>query len=253
VRAEAAGFDSVWVNHHVLNVGYVGERLGDKPYHDALTVLTWAAALTERVRLGTSVLVLPYLHPMVLAKQLATLDQLCGGRLEVGVGVGSLPEENAAMGVVWDDRGAYSDESIEVMKALWTGRPVTFSGTHFSLDGVVASPRPAQTPHPPLLIGGSRPPALRRVARHGDGWHPLALPPDSYARRLDDLDGLLAAEGRTRADLDLSLRIDAERVDKAAVDAYADIGVEEMVVSVNSGDLEVIEEQLDRIAAEVMS
>jgi probable F420-dependent oxidoreductase len=253
VRAEAAGFDSVWVNHHVLNVGYVGERLGDKPYHDALTILTWAATRTERVRLGTSVLVLPYLHPMVLAKQLATLDQLCGGRLVVGVGVGSLAEENTAMGVVWDDRGAYTDESIEVMKALWTGRPATFAGTHFSLDGIVASPRPAQTPHPPLLIGGSRPPALRRVARHGDGWHPLGLPPDSYARRLDELDRMLAAEGRSRADLDLSLRIDAERIDRAAVDAYADVGVQEMVVSVNSGDLPVIDGQLDRIAAEMMS
>ena len=253
VRAEAAGFDSVWVNHHVLNVGYVGERLGDKPYHDALAILTWAAARTERVRLGTSVLVLPYLHPMVLAKQLATLDQLSGGRLVVGVGVGSLPEENTAMGAVWDERGAYSDESIEVMKALWTGRPASFTGTHFSLDGVVASPRPAQTPHPPLLIGGSRPPALRRVARHGDGWHPLGLPPDSYARRLEELDGLLAAERRTRADLVLSLRIDAERVDAAAVDAYAEIGVQEMVVSVNSGDLGVIGGQLDRIAAKVMS
>jgi alkanesulfonate monooxygenase SsuD/methylene tetrahydromethanopterin reductase-like flavin-dependent oxidoreductase (luciferase family) len=117
----------------------------------------------------------------------------------------------------------------------------------------VASPRPAQTPHPPLLIGGSRPPALRRVARHGDGWHPLGLPPDSYARRLDELDALLTAEGRSRADLDLSLRIDAERVDRAAVEAYAEVGVQEMVVSVNSGDLDVIDGQLDRIAAEVMS
>jgi probable F420-dependent oxidoreductase len=252
-RAEAAGFDSVWVNHHVLNVGYVGERLGDRPYHDALTILTWAATRTERVRLGTSVLVLPYLHPMVLAKQLATLDQLCGGRLVVGVGVGSLQEENTAMGVVWDDRGAYSDESLEVMKALWTGRPVTYAGAHFSLDGIVASPRPAQTPNPPLLIGGSRPRALRRVARHGDGWHPLGLPPESYARRLDELDGFLAAQGRERADLDLSLRLDAERVDTAAVDAYAGVGVQEIVVSVQSGELAVIEAQLDRIAAEVMS
>jgi probable F420-dependent oxidoreductase len=190
---------------------------------------------------------------MVLAKQVATLDQLSGGRLVVGVGVGSLPEENAAMGVVWDDRGAYSDESIEVMKALWKGQPATFTGTHFALDGIVASPRPAQTPHPPLLIGGSRPPALRRVARHGDGWHPLGLPPDSYARRLEELDGLLAAEGRTRADLVLSLRIDAEGVDREAVDAYADVGVQEMVVSVNSGDLGVIGGRLDRIAAEMMS
>src|SRR5262245_5166881 len=105
-RAEAAGFDSVWVNHHLLNVGYVGDRLGDRPYHDALTVLTWAAATTSRVELGTSVLVIAYLNPFVLAKALATLDQLSGGRVRCGVGVGSLPEENDVIGVVaYDDRG----------------------------------------------------------------------------------------------------------------------------------------------------
>ncbi len=87
VLAESLGFDSVWVNHHVLNVGYVAERLGQQPYHDALVTLTWLAAQTEHVTLGTSVLVMPYLHPMVLAKELATLDHLSGGRLQVGLGV----------------------------------------------------------------------------------------------------------------------------------------------------------------------
>ena len=105
-QAEQAGFDSVWVNHHVINVGYIADRLGDKPYYDALTVLGWVGAKTERVRLGTSVLVLPYLHPMVLAKALATLDQLSGGRVIAGLGVGSLPEENSILGVEYEDRGA---------------------------------------------------------------------------------------------------------------------------------------------------
>ena len=94
VRAEELGFDSVWVNHHVLHVGYVRERLGTRPYQDALVTMTWLASKTSRVSLGTSVLVMPYLHPMVLAKQLATLDQLSGGRLIVGLGAGSLPEEH---------------------------------------------------------------------------------------------------------------------------------------------------------------
>ena len=114
------GFDSVWVNHHVLNVGYVRDRLGERPYHDALVILTWLAAQTSRVNLGTSVLVMPYLHPMVLAKELATLDHLSGGRLVVGVGVGSLPEENAALGVPFDSRGAYCDEFLQVLRKLWT-------------------------------------------------------------------------------------------------------------------------------------
>ena len=102
---ERLGFDSVWVAHHVFNIGYVRERLGERPYHDALTILTWAAAKTSRVELGTSVLVLPYLHPATLAKQLATLDHLSKGRLVVGVGVGSLPEENAALNVPYAERG----------------------------------------------------------------------------------------------------------------------------------------------------
>ena len=247
-EAEEAGFDSVWVNHHVLNIGYVGERLGQRPYHDALTVLTWAAATTNLVRLGTSVLVLPYLHPMVLAKQLATLDQLCGGRLVVGVGVGSLPEENAALGVEWTRRGRYADESIAVMRALWNGPEASFDGEFFSFAGIVTSPKPRQHPHPPIVVGGNRVPALRRVARLGDGWHPLGVSPEGYAQRLAAIDGELDAAGRHRSELALSLRIDADRVDAHSIAAYEEAGVEEIVVSVPSGDLGVIRAALDRVA-----
>ena len=98
IKAEELGYDSIWVNHHVFNAGYIHERLGHKPYYDALTTLTYAAALTRNVRLGTTVLVLPYLNPMVLAKALATLDVLSGGRLTVGVGVGALEHESNALG-----------------------------------------------------------------------------------------------------------------------------------------------------------
>ena len=118
VQAEALGFHSAWVNHHILHVGYVKERLGTKPYHDALVTLTWLAAKTQTIGLGTSVLVMPYLHPMALAKNLATLDHLSGGRLIVGLGAGSLPEENAAMGVPYEQRGRYCNEFLEVVRKL---------------------------------------------------------------------------------------------------------------------------------------
>lgn len=252
VRAEDLGFDSVWVNHHVLNVGYVADRLGQRPYHDALVTLTWAAARTERVRLGTSVLVLPYLHPMVLAKELATLDQLSGGRVVAGVGVGSLPEENAALGVDYDRRGAYSDESLAVIKGLWTEAEATFRGEFFSFEHLVASPKPAQSPHPPIVVGGNRRPALRRVARHGDGWHPLGVSPDGYARRLETIDEELAAVGRDRSELELSLRIAAPRIDAGTVAAYAAAGVGEIVMSVDSGDLAVVETEMTRLATDVL-
>ena len=98
MRAEELGYDSVWVNHHILNVGYIYDRLENRPYYDALTFLTWVAAMTKRVRLGTTVLVLPYLNPLVLAKTVATLDAMSGGRVTLGVGVGMLREENEALG-----------------------------------------------------------------------------------------------------------------------------------------------------------
>ena len=190
VQAEALGLDSVWVNHHVINVGYIADRLGDRPYHDALTILSWVGAATERVRLGTSVLVLPYLHPMVLAKALATMDQLSGGRIIAGLGVGSLPEENEILGVDYQDRGARSDEFIQVMRELWSPGPASFSGEHYNLDEAVASPKPAQDDLE-VWIGGSGAPARRRAARFGHGWHPMCSV-GGLAKRMPKLDEALA-------------------------------------------------------------
>ena len=269
--AEQAGFDSVWVNHHILNVGYVADRLGERPYHDALTILTWAAAVTKRVRLGTSVLVLPYLHPMVLAKTLATLDVLSGGRVIAGVGVGSLPEENAALSVDYLRRGLYTDESIQVMKALWTQPEAVFAGEFFNLDGIKASPKPLQRPHLPIVVGGNRPPALRRVARLADGWHPLGLAPQSMASRLERIDQELAVVGRDRSELQISVRLDISirangdsapegapplhgTVDQivAAVEAYRAVGVGEVVVSLSSADIDRQHAVLETLAQEVL-
>ncbi|MFN0028263.1 MAG: LLM class flavin-dependent oxidoreductase [Acidimicrobiales bacterium] len=197
VDCERLGFDSVWVAHHLLNIGYVGERLGERPYHDALTILTWAAAKTTRVELGTSVLVLPYLHPMSLAKQLATIDHLSKGRLVVGVGVGSLPEENAALNVPYEDRGALTDEFLEVMAALWAPGAASHTGRYWNFEDIVSSPKPYRQPHPPIVVGGNRPPALRRAARW-QGWHPMRLPPESMASRLPLIDQELNRTGRYR-------------------------------------------------------
>ncbi|MEZ5226426.1 MAG: TIGR03619 family F420-dependent LLM class oxidoreductase, partial [Acidimicrobiales bacterium] len=217
-EAEALGLDSVWVNHHILNVGYIEDRLDDRPYHDALTVLAAAAVRTERVKLGTSVLVLPYLHPMALAKTLATIDQLSGGRVIAGLGVGSLPEENEALGVIYEDRGRYADESIEVMSALWTQREASVPGEYFTLDGIKASPKPQQQPLP-IWIGGAGGPARRRAARHGHGWHPMCSV-TGLARRMPKLVAALEAEGRSRDDITVAPRILTTDVpDRASVQA----------------------------------
>jgi probable F420-dependent oxidoreductase len=257
-RAENAGFDSVWVNHHLLNVGYVGDRLGERPYHDALTVLTWAAASTSRVELGTSVLVIPYLNPFVLAKAVATLDQLSSGRVRCGVGVGSLPEENEAVGVVaYADRGAYADEFIGVMRTLWEDAEPAYDGRFFSFGPVKAAPKPWHGRRLPLAVGGNRPAALRRVARFGDCWHALGVSVDGMRKRLVRLDELLEESGRSRRDVLISLRFDVPSgsTSSSLVDActgYRDAGVAEMVISLGSPDIEAQRRLLDTVAAEVI-
>ncbi len=246
VAAEERGLDSVWVNHHVINVGYIADRLGDRPYYDALTVLSWVGARTERVRLGTSVLVMPYLHPMVLAKELATLDRLSGGRVVAGLGVGSLPEENQILGVGYDDRGARSDEFIEVMQALWGPGPADYEGGDYRLDGVVASPKPAGDLD--IWIGGSGAPARRRAARYGRGWHPMCSV-GGLARRLPAMVEALADQGRERSDLVVAPRVVVDQVpDRAAIDAWAEAGADQLIVGTATADPDEIARALDHLA-----
>lgn len=249
IRAEELGFDSVWVNHHVLNIGYVQDRLGNLPYHDALTLLTWLAAKTSRISLGTSVLVMPYLHPMVLAKQLATLDHLSDGCLVIGLGAGSLPEENAALGVPYESRGRYCNEFIEVLRMLWTKERATFSGEFFEFEGIISSPKPLQKPHPPIVIGGNRPPALRRVARLGDGWHPMNCSPDGVRRRLEIVRAEAEDKQREHVLSTVQVRLEMARVTGDLSADYADAGVSELVMSISTGDVLEIENKLETFAA----
>ena len=171
VRAEELGFDSVWVHDHVFNVGHVLDRIGGKPYYEPLTLLSFVAARTRRIRLGTSVLVLPYHNPIRLAKTAATLDVLSGGRLILGVGVGSIEQEMRAMGSTFKERGAVSDEAIAVMRALWTQEDPHFDGKYSHFSGMKFSPKPVQKPSIPLVISantsdpGEAHSALEMIAR----------------------------------------------------------------------------------------
>ncbi|MEM7093217.1 MAG: TIGR03619 family F420-dependent LLM class oxidoreductase [Actinomycetota bacterium] len=247
VEAEDLGLDSVWVNHHVVNIGYIADRLDDRPYHDALTVLTWAAARTSEVRLGTSVLVMPYLHPMVLAKALATLDQLSDGRVIAGLGVGSLPEENAVLRVIFDERGRFGNEFIEILRSLWSPGPANHRGEFWSMSDVVASPKPAQD-RLPIWIGGSGGPAQRRAVAHGEGWHPMCSV-EGLARRMEQFVPMLERAGRARTDIVVAPRIDVSEVgDAAAVAAWADAGADELIVSASGGSIETHREALRHVA-----
>ena len=269
VRAEELGYDSVWVNHHILNVGYIYDRLQDRPYYDALTFLTWVAALTERVRLGTTVLVLPYLNPLVLAKSVATLDAMSGGRVTLGVGVGMLREENEALGSDFRTRGAYADESIEIMRELWTADDPEYSGRFFEFGGGFKfSPKPAQNPLP-ILVGGMSRAAMRRSARLGDGWHPNAGSIEDMARRAETLRDMWREHGRNPEDIQLVVRCELDVLDSAsdnldtpmigtpdqlaqAVTEYEKLGVSEIVLGISDNDLNRIRHIQESFAERVM-
>ena len=269
-RAESLGFDSVWVNHHVLHAGYVLERLGSKPYYDALTVLTYVAAVTKKVRLGTSVLVLPYLNPIVLAKSLATLDVMSDGRLEVGIGVGAMKHESDSLGSDFENRGLYADESIRIMRNLWTEEDPEFKGSFFNYSSVKFSPKPVQEPWPPILIGGQGNRAMRRAARLGDGWHPNGNSPDEMASRIEKLERISESEGRPHADLKISVRTELDVLPSdsegpenptvgskdqilSTIDAYGKLGVQEMVFSVSTDDTDRIKTVMENFADKVMT
>jgi len=161
-RAEAAGFDSLWTGDHVSF--YI-------PILESLTLLSFVAAATERVKLGTAVYLLPLRHPTTTAKVAATLDVLSGGRLVLGVGVGGeFPPEFTACGVPVAERGSRANEAIGLLRRLWTESGVTHEGRHFQLGPVSIDPKPVQAGGPPILVGGRLPPALRRAGRLGDGY-----------------------------------------------------------------------------------
>lgn len=164
VHAEQLGFDSIWVSeHHFTSEGYL-------PCLPA--VLGTLAARTTRVRLGTAVLLAPLHHPLRLAEDLAVIDQLCGGRLDVGVAPGYKPGEFTALGVPKSERGSRTDETIEILQLAWRGEPFSYAGRHFRFDDMVVTPPPVQQPGPPIWVGGSSLAAARRAARHDVGFMP---------------------------------------------------------------------------------
>ena len=263
--AEELGFDSVWVNHHILNVGYIFDRLGSKPYYDAITVLTWVAAHTERVRLGTTVLVLPYLNPLVLAKTLATLDVMSKGRLNVGVGVGALKPESDALGSVYGTRGRYADESINIMRELWTSEDPEYDGEFYSFSEVKFSPKPAQKPGPPILVGGISRPALRRAVTLGDGWHPLRPSMTELADNIQVIRRIATEARRDPSEIEVSVRTELDVTDspsdgeastmigtvdqlRSTIEQYEELGVSELVLSVSTNDVDRILRTQDRFA-----
>src|SRR5262245_43281878 len=191
--AEAAGFESVWTGEHVVLPDPQAPPSPAPPGHpmlDPAVVLAFLAAHTERLRLATGIIILPQRNPLVLAKELASVDVLSQGRLIFGLGAGYLRPEFDALGARFEDRGARTDEYIDAIRALWTEAKPSFAGRTVRFGRIDARPRPVQRPHPPIVVGGTSPAALRRAVLRGNGWY-------GFLRDLDatkgDLAGLAAA------------------------------------------------------------
>jgi probable F420-dependent oxidoreductase len=176
-RAEALGFTDVWVSDHVVHPADQGYP---SPYlFEPLLTLSWAAAATEGVGLGTSVLVVPQYHPLQLANSLATLDQLSGGRVTVAAGVGWSAPEFAALDQDFSNRGARMDEAIDIMRLVWKEDPASFQGKHYRFADMKVQPKPAHDI--PIWIGGGGPAAHGRAIKRGDGFHAISTPPEELA------------------------------------------------------------------------
>ena len=217
--ADDLGFDSLQVTDHtVIPVNYGSAypysssgRMAagpDTAYFEPLSLIAYLGAKTRRIRLGTSVLVAPYRNPVITAKQLACIDVLTGGRLVIGLGVGWMEEEFRAVDArPFADRGAITDEIIQVYRAIWRDQPASFQGTHYTLEPVGALPKPLQPGGIPIIIGGHTKPAIRRAARLGDGWQPLKLSPDDLAAAIAYLHEQAKVNDRDLDGFAISLRL----------------------------------------------
>ncbi len=217
--AEAAGFESLWsIEHVVIPAGYQSAypysddgRFGwpeDLDYPDPVMWLATIAGATETIKLGTAVMILPQRNPVVLAKELSTMDMMSGGRLLFGVGVGWLEEEFDSIGVPFSERGPRTDEAIEVLRTLWSEDEASFEGTFHSFDRALMFPKPAQmiggSPSIPILVGGHSPVAARRAGRLGDGFFPARATPDDLGALLDTVYKTATEHGRSPDDIEIT-------------------------------------------------
>lgn len=288
-RVEELGFETVWVADHVVlprnpaspypyNEAHRLAWDTDLPCFEALTTLAWAGAVTRRVRLGLTVLILPMRNTVITAKQLASIDVLSGGRLLFGVGVGWLEEEFAALGVAdrFHVRGRYTDEQLQAMKELWSSPNPAFHGEFIQFEDLGFMPKPVQRPHPPIWIGGNSRPAIRRAARLGDGWHVTRAGTRTLGDGVAYLRQQAEQAGRDPAGITVSWKAAVQRsdaptgldIDKlgelgVALRGTADevaaqlrrlhaLGVSDFLLDYQAGDLGALLDGLEWIAREVV-
>ncbi|MCH2538185.1 MAG: LLM class F420-dependent oxidoreductase [Dehalococcoidia bacterium] len=285
-RAESLGFDSVWVSDHIILprkvdsfYPYAADGVAtfrpDEDYYDPLATLNFLAGCTQKIRLGTHVLILPYRNPVLTAKMLSTLDVLSGGRVILGAGVGWMEEEFQALGLdTYAQRGAVTDEYIQLFKELWTKDNPEFHGEHYQLSESGFKPKPVQKPHPPIWIGGHTNPAIRRAAKYGDGWMPIGLrppailEPEELAEKIARLRRLTVRAGRPEDAVSLCFstgvtfdnspgatrRMMSGRAEQIAADLrqYQDLGVRNFILGFPGDSVAALDEAMEQFSKQVM-
>ena len=228
-QAEKMGYDSLWTNERLLvpvnaKTPYPGNAEGVlneeyKIHLDHLTCLTYVSAITERIRLGVSLINIPWYNPVLLAKRLAAMDVLSDGRLTVGVGLSWSEDECDAANVPYRDRGRIGEEAIECMLAVWGPDPVEYHGKYFNLEPAFVGPKPVQQPHPPVLIGGFMPKALDRAGRMADGFTGCCAPVDALISMMNAVMKAAEERGRDSSNLQTVMRCLVERTEEPLDDA----------------------------------
>ena len=285
-RAESLGFDSVWVSDHIILprkvdsfYPYAADGVAtfrpDEDYYDPLATLNFLAGCTQKIRLGTHVLILPYRNPVLTAKMLSTLDVLSGGRVILGAGVGWMEEEFQALGLdTYAQRGAVTDEYIQLFKELWTKDNPEFHGEHYQLSESGFQPKPVQKPHPPIWIGGHTNPAIRRAAKYGDGWMPIGLrppailEPEELAEKIARLKRQTVRAGRAEDAVSLCFstgvtfdnspgatrRMMSGRAEQIAADLrqYQDLGVRNFILGFPGDSVAALDEAMEQFSKQVM-
>lgn len=261
--AEELGFDSLWVSDHVIVPRQLASRYpynetgefpfrAEAPFLDPIATLLFIAGCTERVRLGTAVLIVPYRNPVVQAKELATLDFVSGGRLVLGVGTGWMAEEFEALDVPFEHRGSRTNEYLRLITQLWSADDTSFAGRFYRLENVGFYPKPLQQPHPPIWAGGHSEPAFRRGAELCDGWLGANVSPDEVAAQFARVQFHARQAGRDPAALTLAARIplrlgDDDQALARSVAGYRRAGVAELIFDMGVRSVEQARATMERI------
>jgi probable F420-dependent oxidoreductase len=263
-EAEERGFASLWIPEHVVlfddyqsSYPYAGDGKipvgGEHGMLDVFTTLAFMAAATSTIRLGSGICLVPQRNPVYTAKEVATVDWLSNGRVDFGIGVGWLAEEFAAVAAPFEHRGSRADEYLAVIRSLWCDPISEHHGAYYDLEACRQYPKPVQLPHPPIHVGGESDVALRRVARHAQGWYGFNLLPDAMPERLATLDRLLESEHRTRDEITVSICPYLQPMDDDAPKRYEDVGVDQLILMLFAFDRDSRVAMLDDFAARYIS